>query len=70
MPDVIVWMLSGNTRVAYHRIPAYHLLYSDDDEARGMYCRKVLDIELKVRKTFFTLVGSYLMLGSFSGTLT
>ena len=50
MPDVIIWMLSGDKRVAYHRIPAYDLLYFEDDEARGKYCRKVIDIELKVRE--------------------
>lgn len=47
MPDIIIWMLSSEKRVAYYRVPAYHLLYSEDPEANGKYCNKVLDFQLK-----------------------
>ncbi|XP_028415074.1 myoferlin-like [Dendronephthya gigantea] len=48
MPDVIIWMLKGGTqRIAYCRIPAHELLYTPEEEQRGMRCGKVIDINLK-----------------------
>lgn len=44
MPDVVIWMMSGEKRIAYHRIPAYDLLYSTHVGARGKYCGKTLDL--------------------------
>lgn len=44
MPDVVIWMMSGEKRIAYHRIPAYDLLYSTHAGARGKYCGKTLDL--------------------------
>ena len=52
MPDVVIWMLSGSDRVAYYRIPAYDLLYNKQPEFSGKFCKKVLDLELKV--SFYT----------------
>ena len=50
MPDVIIWMLKGGTqRIAYCRIPAYELLYTPEEEQRGVCCGKIIDINLKVR---------------------
>ncbi|XP_051578034.1 dysferlin-like isoform X2 [Myxocyprinus asiaticus] len=34
LPDIIVWMLQGDRRVAYHRIPAHQVLFSQG------YCGK------------------------------
>jgi hypothetical protein len=48
MPDVVIWMISGSDRVAYYRIPAYDLLYNENPEYSGKFCKKVLDLELKV----------------------
>ncbi|XP_076856143.1 myoferlin isoform X1 [Brachyhypopomus gauderio] len=48
MPDVIIWMLRGEKRVAYSRIPANQVLYSDySKEACGQYCGKTQSIFLK-----------------------
>ncbi|GAB1610572.1 myoferlin-like isoform X9, partial [Argonauta hians] len=47
MPDIIIWMISGEKRIAYHRIPAYELLYSDDPNYIGRQCGKVQSIQLK-----------------------
>uniref|UniRef100_I3KQ65 Myoferlin n=1 Tax=Oreochromis niloticus TaxID=8128 RepID=I3KQ65_ORENI len=41
MPDVIIWMLRGEKRVAYARVPANQILYSNfSDEACGKHCGK------------------------------
>ena len=48
MPDVVIWMMSGDKRIAYHRIPAYDLLYSPHFEARGKHCGKTMDLFMKV----------------------
>ncbi|VDL89995.1 unnamed protein product [Schistocephalus solidus] len=48
MPDVIIWMIAGDKRVAYFRIPAYDLLYSEEELYRGRYCGVTRTIQLKV----------------------
>lgn len=55
MPDVVIWMLSGSDRVAYYRIPAYDLLYNKQPEFSGQFCKKVLDLELKVSLVTFII---------------
>ncbi|XP_015201883.2 myoferlin isoform X1 [Lepisosteus oculatus] len=45
MPDVIIWMLRGEKRVAYTRIPAHEILYSTHSEhANGKFCGKTQTI--------------------------
>uniref|UniRef100_A0A8C8HQI0 C2 domain-containing protein n=1 Tax=Oncorhynchus tshawytscha TaxID=74940 RepID=A0A8C8HQI0_ONCTS len=45
MPDVIIWMLRGETRVAYSRIPAHQLLYSTySEQACGQFCGRTRTI--------------------------
>ncbi|XP_062502177.1 myoferlin-like isoform X2 [Corticium candelabrum] len=46
-PDVIIWMLSSNKRVAYYRIPAHHLLYSKRPLAKGKLCSQMTTIYLQ-----------------------
>ncbi|KAA0200949.1 Dysferlin limb girdle muscular dystrophy 2B (autosomal recessive) [Fasciolopsis buskii] len=46
-PDIIVWMLSGNKRVAYHRIPAHEILYHFNEDFRGRSCGITQNIRLK-----------------------
>ncbi|XP_053730215.1 myoferlin isoform X1 [Synchiropus splendidus] len=39
MPDVIIWMLKGEKRVAFARIPANQILYSNfSEQACGQHC--------------------------------
>uniref|UniRef100_H3C6P9 Myoferlin n=1 Tax=Tetraodon nigroviridis TaxID=99883 RepID=H3C6P9_TETNG len=48
MPDVIIWMLRGEKRVAYSRIPAHQVLYSTfSEQACGQHCGKTQTIFLK-----------------------
>ncbi|XP_026206806.1 myoferlin-like isoform X3 [Anabas testudineus] len=48
MPDVIIWMLRGEKRVAYTRIPAHQILFSTHSEqACGQYCGKTQTVFLK-----------------------
>ncbi|CAJ1079021.1 fer-1-like protein 6 [Xyrichtys novacula] len=47
VPDVFVWLLSNNKRVAYARIRARDLLYSSEEESRGIHCGKIITLYLK-----------------------
>lgn len=48
MPDIIIWMIRGEKRLAYARIPAHRVLYSTNGEhASGKYCGKTQTILLK-----------------------
>ncbi|XP_019494547.1 PREDICTED: myoferlin [Hipposideros armiger] len=51
MPDIIIWMIRGEKRLAYARIPAHQVLYSTSEEnASGKYCGKTQTIFLKYPK--------------------
>ncbi|KAK3543542.1 hypothetical protein QTP70_023874, partial [Hemibagrus guttatus] len=47
LPDIFVWMLSNNKRIAYARLPARHLLYSDKFVEKGTDCGKIKTLFLK-----------------------
>uniref|UniRef100_Q69ZN7-4 Isoform 4 of Myoferlin n=1 Tax=Mus musculus TaxID=10090 RepID=Q69ZN7-4 len=48
MPDIIIWMIRGEKRLAYARIPAHQVLYSTSGgNASGKYCGKTQTILLK-----------------------
>ncbi|XP_069547483.1 myoferlin isoform X1 [Brachyistius frenatus] len=48
MPDVIIWMLRGEKRVAYSRIPAHQVLFSTySEQACGQHCGKTQTIFLQ-----------------------
>ncbi|TPP62512.1 Myoferlin, partial [Fasciola gigantica] len=46
-PDIVIWMLSGNRRAAYHRIPAHEILYHTNEDFRGRSCGITQNIILK-----------------------
>ncbi|NXQ25195.1 FR1L4 protein, partial [Alaudala cheleensis] len=48
LPDVLIWMLSNNRRVAYARIPAQNILYSEVEEEKGKDCAKIQTVFMKV----------------------
>ncbi|XP_003447761.1 fer-1-like protein 4 isoform X1 [Oreochromis niloticus] len=47
IPDAFIWLLSGNKRLAYVRIPAYSILFSLVEEQRGRDCGKVSTLYMK-----------------------
>ncbi|OXB55867.1 UNVERIFIED_CONTAM: hypothetical protein H355_002984, partial [Colinus virginianus] len=48
LPDVVIWMLQGNKRVAYARVPAHEVLYSRGGPVCcGRNCGKLQTIFLK-----------------------
>ncbi|XP_041358290.1 otoferlin-like [Gigantopelta aegis] len=48
LPDVFIWLISGNKRIAYQRVCARDILYSIVDEERGKECGKVQTLLLKL----------------------
>lgn len=48
IPDVFIWMMSNNKRIAYARIPSKDILYSMVDEEMGKDCSKVKAVFLKL----------------------
>lgn len=57
MPDVIIWMIASEKRIAYYRIPANDLIFSENHMYRGRYCGRVRTITMKV----VSLVKSFLL---------
>ena len=55
VPDVIIWMLSNNKRVAVRRIPSHELMYSAVGKCRGKNCGKIQTILLMVSNYHFIL---------------
>ncbi|XP_025096654.1 myoferlin-like isoform X4 [Pomacea canaliculata] len=51
MPDVIIWMISGQKRIAYYRIPANEIFFSSDPVYRGKNCGKLQTIQLNTPST-------------------
>uniref|UniRef100_A0A8B9HV66 Fer-1 like family member 6 n=1 Tax=Astyanax mexicanus TaxID=7994 RepID=A0A8B9HV66_ASTMX len=47
LPDIFVWMLCNNKRLAYARIPARNLLYSENVVEKGKDCGKISTLFLK-----------------------
>nr|XP_061799780.1 fer-1-like protein 6 [Nerophis lumbriciformis] len=70
VPDIFVWMLSNNKRIAYARLPARDVIFCSSPEARGVHCGKIVTLFLKPpgkRVTGFSVqakVDVYLWFGS------
>lgn len=52
MPDVVIWMISGEKRLAYHRIPANEVLWSNNPDYIGRLCGRLQSLQLKVSTIF------------------
>ena len=48
VPDVVIWMLSDNKRVAVQRIPSHDLMYSAVGKCRGKNCGRLQTLYLTV----------------------
>lgn len=48
LPDMFIWMISGNKRIAYQRVPAREIVYSIVEEERGKHCGKQQILLLRV----------------------
>ncbi|XP_078254560.1 fer-1-like protein 6 [Rhinoraja longicauda] len=48
IPDVFIWMLSSNKRIAYARIPAKDILFSEKTNEKGKDCGKIKTFFLKL----------------------
>ncbi|XP_065062327.1 otoferlin-like isoform X2 [Rhopilema esculentum] len=48
IPDIFIWMLSGGKRVAYTRVPAQHVVYSQVDWEKGRNSGKVQSVFLRL----------------------
>lgn len=50
MPDVIIWMLRGEKRVAFARVPANQILYSSvSEQSCGKHCGRTQTIFMQVQ---------------------
>ncbi|XP_053624309.1 otoferlin-like isoform X2 [Plodia interpunctella] len=47
MPDIFIWMISNGKRLAYQRIPARDVIYSDIPDECGKNCGKMQTLFLK-----------------------
>uniref|UniRef100_A0A3Q4N4Y8 Dysferlin, limb girdle muscular dystrophy 2B (autosomal recessive) n=1 Tax=Neolamprologus brichardi TaxID=32507 RepID=A0A3Q4N4Y8_NEOBR len=45
LPDIVIWMLQGDRRVAYHRIPAHTVIFSQ--QHCGKHCGQLQTVFLK-----------------------
>uniref|UniRef100_A0A6Q2Y2V9 Otoferlin n=1 Tax=Esox lucius TaxID=8010 RepID=A0A6Q2Y2V9_ESOLU len=48
VPDIYIWMMSNNKRIAYARVPSKDILYSGVEEETGKDCGKVKTIFFKL----------------------
>ena len=48
MPDLVIWLISGSKRIAYARVPAHQILYTESAKCRGELCGKTTTIFLQV----------------------
>ncbi|XP_078005940.1 otoferlin isoform X3 [Phascolarctos cinereus] len=48
IPDVFIWMMSSNKRIAYARVPSKDVLFSIVEEEAGKDCAKVKTLFLKL----------------------
>ncbi|CAH0716714.1 unnamed protein product, partial [Brenthis ino] len=47
MPDIFIWMISNGKRLAYYRVNARDIIYSDCKDESGKFCGKIQTFFLK-----------------------
>ncbi|XP_041986381.1 otoferlin [Aricia agestis] len=47
LPDVFIWLISNGKRLAYQRIPARDIMYSENSDEAGKFCGKMQTLFLK-----------------------
>ncbi|XP_063087266.1 otoferlin isoform X4 [Cavia porcellus] len=57
IPDVFIWMMSNNKRIAYARVPSKDLLFSIVEEELGKDCAKVKTLFLKAKLELYLWLG-------------
>ncbi len=55
LPDIFIWMLSGGKRIAYTRVPAGDVLWSQEDSQCGLQCGTAQTLFMKVCHRDFNL---------------
>nr|XP_005986843.1 PREDICTED: fer-1-like protein 4 [Latimeria chalumnae] len=67
LPDVFIWMMNNNKRIAYTRIPSQNILFSVVEEEKGKDCGKIQTVYFKspgaAAGEIFAKVEVYLWLG-------
>lgn len=66
LPDIFLWIVSGEKRIAYQRIPARNVMYSMIDEECGRDCAKVQTLFLKVSYTYPNTFQQFRLMDCFS----
>ncbi|XP_072300048.1 fer-1-like protein 6 [Eucyclogobius newberryi] len=72
IPDLLIWLMSNNKRIAYARVKARDILYSSSPETCGINCGKIQTVFLKTpskRNLSLSVVAKidvYLWFGVFS----
>lgn len=69
LPDIFVWVLSGEKRVAYARIPARDVLYSEHASFTGNYCNKIQTLFMRVRSVLLKTNKNYIILVTLCSTM-
>lgn len=49
LPDIFIWMVCGQKRIAYQRVLAKDIIYSVVEEEKGKNSGKVITLLLKVK---------------------
>lgn len=72
VPDLFIWLLSNNKRMAYARVRARDILFSSSAETCGVHCGKILTLFLKpptkriVGLSVMAKIDIFLWFGAFS----
>lgn len=60
IPDIFIWLIANGKRIAYHRLDARDVMFSEEEDEAGIYCGKVQTIFLKVSCVWFVNISMQL----------